>query len=201
MSDKLIDILKVFLEKYFIQVLIAIITTVIVYFITPEDMNFLKKIGKEIYLLFCFICCFLIVEFVIYIFKKIQSKIYFNKLNKEQNENVMNENLKYIWNYVDNLDYNDKKILSYCLKNKNKVINIESGVVNYKLFEEWFDETQSISNGTIRQFDYMKVEEKDIIEKDRIIYQYKIKDDIYEMLKYSKKKYGKISHFKGLQKE
>ena len=198
MFDKLIDILKAFFEKYFIQALIAIIPTVIIYYITPEDMDFFKKVGKEMYLLFCFICCFLIVEFIIYIFKKIKSKIDFNKLNKEQNENVINENLKYIWNYVDNLDYNDKKILSYCLKNKNKVINIEGGIVNYNLFEEWFDETQIISDGTIKKFNYIKVEETDSIEKGRITYQYKIKDDIYEMLEYSKKKYGRISHFEGL---
>lgn len=86
MFDKLIDILKAFFEKYFIQALIAIIPTVIIYYITPEDMDFLKKVGKEMYLLFCFICCFLIVEFIIYIFKKIKNKTYFNKLSKEQNE-------------------------------------------------------------------------------------------------------------------
>lgn len=195
MFDKLIDILKAFFEKYFIQTLIATIPTVIIYYITPEDMKFFKKIGKEMYWLFCLICCFLIVELIIYIFKKIKNKRYFNKLNKDQTEKVMNKNLNYIWSYVDKLDYEDKKILSYCLKNKNKVINIEGGIVNYNLFEELFDETQIISDGTIKQFNYKKVEETDIIEKGKITYQYKIKDDIYAILKYSKKKYNKISHF------
>ena len=108
MFDKLIDILKAFFEKYFIQALIAIIPTVIIYYITPEDMDFLKKVGKEMYLLFCFICCFLIVEFIIYIFKKIKNKTYFNKLSKEQNEKIEMQNLHYLWNFVDSLDESKK---------------------------------------------------------------------------------------------
>lgn len=196
MFEKLLDILKTFFEKYFIQSLIAIIPTVIIYYVTPENMNFYKKVGKELYLLFCFICCFLIVEFIIYILKYAKNKIYCNKLNKKQNEKIMNENLNYIWDYVDNLDYKDKEILNYCLKNKNKVINIAGGIVNYNLFEEWFDETQIVSDGTIKHFNCSKVEETDIIEKGSIVYQYKIRDDIYDVLEYSNKKYGRISHFK-----
>lgn len=196
MVEKLLDILRTFFEKYFIQAIIAIIPTIIIYYFTPEDMNFFIKVGKEMYLLFCFICCFLIVELIIYIFKYAKNKIYCNKLNKKQSEKIMNENLNYIWDYVDSLDYKDKEILNYCLKNKNKVINIVGGIVNYNLFEEWFDETQIVSDGTIKHFNCSKAEETDIIEKGSITYQYKIRDDIYEVLEYSNKKYGRISHFK-----
>lgn len=195
MFEKLLDILKTFFEKYFIQALIAIIPTVIIYYVTPEDMNFLKKIGKEVYLLFCFVCCFLIVEFIIYIFKKIKSKTYYNKLSKEQNEKIEMQNLHYLWNFVDSLDENKKNLLKYMLDNKNKAINIQGCLMGNRLLDEWFINTQITSDGLIKSFDIFSVKEKGTVEKGYVVTQYKLREEIYEALIYSRDRYGKISNF------
>ena len=46
MFDKIIDIIKAFFEKYFIQALIAIIPTILIYYFTPDNFSFLTKIGN-----------------------------------------------------------------------------------------------------------------------------------------------------------
>lgn len=196
MLDKILDIIKTFVEKYFIQALIAVIPTVIIYYFTPDNFAFLKKIGTELYLLFVFISCFLIIELIFYLFKTIKNNIYYNKLKKEQEEEIETKNLRYLWNFVDSLYDPEKKLLKYFIDNNNKIINIQGGIFfNHRLFMEWCESTQIISDGTIKNFDIYTLKEGNLIPKNNIISQYKLRDDIYEALIYSKKKYGKISNF------
>lgn len=196
MLEKIIDILKSFFEKYFIQALISIIPTLIIYYFTPDNFNFLNKIGKELYLLFVFIICFLIVELIIYIFKYLKKKKYYSKLKNQQEKEIEKENLNYLWSFVDNLNVNDKKLLNYFMESENKVINITGYLMENRLLEEWGIQAQTVSDGNIKNFDIIDVKEKNIIQNGIVITQYKLKDEIYNALVYSKKKYGKISNFK-----
>ena len=56
MFEKIVDILKEFLEKHFLPFLSSVVITGIVYFITPNDFTVLTKLEKKFYLLvvFCF---------------------------------------------------------------------------------------------------------------------------------------------------
>ena len=83
MFDKIIDIIKAFFEKYFIQALIAIIPTILIYYFTPDNFSFLTKIGKELYLIFFYVLNFLIILFLIFLFKAIKNKLYSVKKEKQ----------------------------------------------------------------------------------------------------------------------
>lgn len=195
MFEKILDILKAFFEKYFINTLIAIVPTIIIYYYTPDNFDFMKKIGKELYLLFLFVICFLIIEFLCYCYKFIKNKKYYNKLNRENSEQIEKQNLNYIWNYVDDLNDNEKKLLNYLLDNNNKILNIPGSLGFNHLYMEWFNSTEIVSDGTIKGFDIFKIKETDMIESGYIVTQYKLKDEIFEALQYSKNKYGRISNF------
>lgn len=47
MFDKIVDILKEFLEKHFLPFLSSVVITGIVYFITPNDFTILTKLREE----------------------------------------------------------------------------------------------------------------------------------------------------------
>ena len=195
MFEKILDVLKTFFEKYFIQALIAILPTIIIYYLTPDDFDFLKKVGKELFILFCFIVCFLIIELICYCYKQINNKLYYRNFKKENSKQIEKQNLDYIWNYVDRLNHNQKKLLNYLIDNNNQTFNIYGSLGFDDLYMEWFNNTQIISDGTIKKFDILKLKETDTIEAGCIVTQYRLKDEIFYNLQYSKKKYGKISNF------
>lgn len=195
MFEKFIDILKAFFDKYFIQALISIIPTVIIYYYTPDNIDFTKKVGKELYILLIFVICFLLLECTIYITKSIRSKIHYNNFKKRQDEKIEEETIKYLWNYVDSLNGDDKNLLKFCLENNNKIINVNGCLIENRLLNQWFNKTQITSDGTLKAYDFFNARESDFIEKGYIVTQYKLKNEVYEVLMYSKNKYGKISNF------
>lgn len=194
MIEKLIELLKDFFEKYFIQALIAVLPTIFIYYKTPEDFDFLKKLGKELYCTFFFIICFLMIMFIITVFKKInnfrKSKIYEREANKE----LEKENIEALWNCIDNLDAKEKNIVKYFLENNNRVV-YAYGHYNLDVLFELCNSSKIESDGTMKAFDFFKLVENEKVEAGCQLFQFKLKDNIYELLKYSKSKYGKISNF------
>ena len=194
MFKEILDYIKLFLEKNFIQSLVAIAAAIPIYYITPNNFNFLEKIGKELFLFFCFTICFLIIKLLIFVFNTIKEKYLYNKLKKEQENIKILKELHILWDRIDDLEPYQKKLINYVIDNNNAVLNIDGFLLN-ELFNPWFNQTQTISDGLIKGFDVYNVKETNFIEKGSIVTQYKMKDELFEILKYSKKKYGKISNF------
>lgn len=192
--EKLVDLLKFVFEKYLVQLLIAIVVATIIYYETPDDFELLKKLGKSWYSVFFVIIAFLILLFIKWIFnvvkKFINNMIFKNKQNKE----IEKKNIKDLWNYIDRLDVREKDVVQYFLKNENKVI-YAYGNYTLEVHPELFDSSQIESDGNKKIFDFLKLEETEQVEAGIQLFQFKLKDEIYELLKYSKKKYGKISNF------
>ena len=116
MFDKIIDIIKAFFEKYFIQALVAIIPTILIYYFTPDNFSFLNKIGKELYLLFFYVLDFLAILFIIFLFKTIKEKISNQKRENQYNNKKEKENIKDLWDYMDSLEAMEKKIVDYFIE-------------------------------------------------------------------------------------
>lgn len=69
MIDKLLDMLKLFLEKFLVPTVISVIMTFLIYFVTPIENNLIVKFTLTGYCVFIFCICFLIVSLCKYIGK------------------------------------------------------------------------------------------------------------------------------------
>ena len=194
MFDKIIDIIKAFFEKYFIQALVAIIPTILIYYFTPDNFSFLNKIGKELYLLFFYVLDFLAILFIIFLFKTIKEKISNQKRENQYNNKKEQENIKDLWDYMDSLEAMEKKIVDYFIKNNNKPIYLYDNSY-MRVFHELCNNTQIISDGTQKFFNIVDGKEENYIDKGVHIFQYKLNEEVYNLLNCSLKKYKKISNF------
>lgn len=199
--DKLIDVIKIFFEKYLIATLISVVFTFVIYYITPEDFGMLIKFTFTGYCVFVYLICFLIVTFVTHEVKKIinnyNEQVYLSKESQKQELKTMER----LWTDVDGLSANDYKILKYFLDNDNKPVYTIGEYSGYGLLKsKWVYKTE------VKDFQNKKEFTNDEYFKENITrfinynpwhatYQYILKKEIYDLLKQSQIKYGKISHF------
>lgn len=194
--EKIYELVKIFLEKNYIYTLIAILCTFIIFYITPPDFKVLIKFGRLGYIVFIFIVVFLIINFIVYIYEKVSGSITYNKLKKEQLKETEKESLKLLWNKVDSLSPYEYKLLKYFLETNNVPIIISGYMMGHKLLNEYWCNSKEIEidNNDSKTFDLIELKEKYKISKGAIARKYALKQEIFEILKYSTEKYGKISN-------
>lgn len=183
MLEKIINILEKFLEKYFIQSLIALVITAFGYYITPDDSKILLKLNKEFYIIILFIIIFLIIEFVIYILKKINLRVYFRRQKKEYNDEKIKENIQKNKTIIDSLKPNERKILDIFLKNGNEPIVLRENFYDNRVLENFCNKCEIISDGNIKYINLYN-SQQEILSKGSHAYRYKLKFDVYKLLKY-----------------
>ncbi len=195
--EKLIDILKTFFEKYLFPSLISVLPTALVYYITPDDNAILIKLGKQFYLLVLFIIFFLFIELVLYSYTHIT--IYLSNKRFEKEEEQKSEK-RIINQYQDLLDSQDPEfldIIQYFLDNNNEPISsFDSSIPDDYEVEMLFNKKRVKVNKTgFKSVNPFKLDETIEFSKGNYIYQFKLKDDVYNTLKFIEKKKGKISRF------
>lgn len=207
--DKLLDIVKMFLEKYLIPTVLSVVLTFVTYYKTPEDFNMLAKFTIVGYCVFVFCIWFLLIFFAIWLVKFIFNGIkgLLKKANENEKLNQMQSQdeekaLEVLWGYVDKLSIQDYKLLMKFLETENQPYCdsgtyfgeclLNSDLVHRSLVEEEKQEAiksaPSSNAGNRIMFP--------IYETIPAKYHYILRKEIYEMLKYSQEKYGRISHFK-----
>lgn len=206
--DKLLDILKMFLEKYLIPTVLAVVSTFITYYKTPEDFSMLVKFSIVGYCVFVFCICFLLIYFVVWLIKAIFNGIkgLLEKANENERLNKMQsqdeeKTLEVLWGYVDKLTIQDYKLLVRFLETENQPYCdngtyfgeclLNSNLVHRSLVEEEKQEAiKPVPNSNAGNRIMFP-----IYETIPAKYHYILRKEIYDLLKYSKEKYGKISHF------
>lgn len=195
--EKLIDILKTFFEKYLFPSLISVIPSAFVYYLTPNDNDILTKFGKQFYLFVLFVIFFLLIELIIYIAKKIleiHSNIKYEKQEQQKLEQrVINE-------YQDLLDSQAPEfieLIQYFLNNNNSPIAyFDSSIPDDYEVEMLFNKKRiKIKENNFKSLNPYNLNEEIEFSKGSYVYQFKLKDDVYNNLKFIEKKKGKISKF------
>ena len=199
MFEKLVEILKIFLEKHFIPAVASIALGLIVMICVPSNFFAIDKIGIDWFRLLLFCISFLIVEGVNKIYRYIikknnekkekikkqaenEIKLKQQKLDREKREKSELEDL---WSIVDDFSAKDKKRIEKFLTTENKPISISENELY--MYGNHKDLVKSrIINMT---------KAKDECYPEEAIYSLRLKDNVFALLKISKEKYGKISHF------
>lgn len=204
--EKLSELLKIFLEKHLIPTVLSIIVGILSVAYTPEETKLLVHTGKILYAILFFCLAFIIIEFILWMIKTIREKIdkvCNNIREKEYQEREMKKLLEDVWTLVDKMKPQDREILMEFLNNNNSPICAEGESGGNSLFTSDYvvstivhnDEKMILNdpNGVLG-----KKEGKILISKMSFGItkrQYKLRDDFYQILKYSYSHYGRISYF------
>lgn len=204
MSEKILDLLKVFLEKYLIPTVVAVVFSFITYYLTPANNKLLVKFTVGGYAVFLFCIWFLIIELVIWLVQKIQYHNYSKDIEEQSKQREAEEwkrNLEMLWTEVDQFSPNDYKLLLRFIKNRNEPYYSSDTYMGFSLLNsEWVHKSESRPAKQVLIKPNRGSSSKAILlpayETIPGKYQYVLRDDIYQILKYSYENYGKISHFK-----
>ena len=175
--------LKIFLEKHFIPTIIALVSAVMIYYFTPDTNEVLMKLGKDWYVLLTAGVVFLIITAFVKIILVIRENINHHKLikwNQLEGKKQSEQNLRRLWDQVDALSVDDREIINQFLDSGNSPI--ERGAGFYCSYETLLGSHWVKSRDVKKQTGYCK--------------QYILDDQVYQALKYSKEKYGRIGNFK-----
>lgn len=206
MWNAIVEFCKVFAEKHLIPSVISIVGAIISLIFIPWDYWIIVKIGKFLFFILVAGVVFLVVKFMFFCWQKIMSFKNGNDLKQYYNQNAIKsekKNIEELWTAVDKFNPDDRKLLQEFLESSNAPITRSSG-------NRYFGNSLLASNWVVSTEEYGE-EEQPIILSEKlkgkaipigamgagraIVVKYKLHDDIYSALKYSKEKYGKISHF------
>ena len=99
--EKLADALKILLEKHLIPTVLSIVVAVIVYLNTPMDRWIIERISKAGYFLFVAGTLFLLIQFIVFLFKALSNKYDDWKCDKDQRLENEHEAMESLWSLVD----------------------------------------------------------------------------------------------------
>lgn len=182
MWDALGNVIRTFLEKYFIPTLISFVLGTLLYILTPIDCPFLERLTPIWYFCFLYGVIFLIVQFIVFLYGKWKFMKRKRYMYKEIDEGTMREEkeiMKKVWKYVDGLSEEDRAYLKAFLESGNKPIK----------------KTKMVGRSFDSLFSSKYVHKQEHREGNQIYEEYILEENFYELLLYSKNKYGKISNF------
>ena len=207
MKEKLVSLLEIFLKEHFIPSVIAVVLAFITYYFTPTDNPVLVKFTVTGYAVFIFLVWFLITKVVILALGKIVGwlgyKIYLFRSFDDRNEEIKKHNkeaLEPIWSIVDTMNPNDYKILLDFINNGNQPYYLTGYVIGEGLLNSGWVHKSQVQEENINYEPLYRYSNSGMvpipmpnISSER--YQYVLREDIYQSLKYSMDTYGRISHF------
>lgn len=203
MDKSIAECLKLFLERYFILSVMAVVLTFITFLAVSPDLFIIRKLGNTMFSVFSFCVWFLILVLFKFVLNGVfkffytqRNKRCLRKIHKEERLKMNKNVLEGIWTQVDSMSTRDYELLIDFIINENQPYVascsfcgnslLNSGWVHKTLVKE--DEKISSSEEFLPNF-------KVIPYCVSVRYQYILKEDIYQILKYSQDKYGRISHF------
>ena len=199
MWEALANAFKVFAEKHLIPTVISVAAAIGIILALPDNHWMVEKIGQAWVGILSFCVVFIAIQLVIWIAKKVKKAV-----QKSSNEDFLEsqENAKEkmalneLWRQVDALFPDDRELLKKFLDSGNSPYIENTNVFRspgHLLNSEWV--VSSV----------VKTEPETIVRTGkgipvgqmigREMKQYKLREEIYNALKYSRDKYGRISNF------
>lgn len=210
MKEAISEFCKVFAEKHLVPSIISIAGAIVALLFFPVDHWIIAKIGVILFFILAACIIFLAVKLVVFCYQKIcahksgnERKKYYNQTAAKYEKKEMEE----LWTAVDKFGPDDRKLLKEFMDSDNTPIIRSSGA-------RYFGNSLLASNWVVstEEYDEEHAEEDQpiVLSSNRkglaipihsefvgrpLVTKFKLQDDIYAALKYSKEKYGKISHF------
>lgn len=207
--EKLTEIIKLFLEKYFVPSMISAPVTIIIAAIFPDILSIRSQTNLAMYVVAIFCVVFIIVWTIQNVARGIWHKYIEHKnriFQRNQMQAELQNQIKMLWSYVDKLNPSDKEVLFRFIHTHNEPVTSTKMYFGNSIFNN-----EDIMNVTIKEIQTQPVEHhahKSQFAKEHIcmpiirppietnVKMYKLKDDFFRLLKYSYEHYHQISNFK-----
>ena len=204
-DEGVINVLEAFLnfvwnliKEYGYSFLVAFVVGIVTIVKAPNKYIQMLPFGeKNIYwaLAVCMAVYLLIIGFVVYVFKKISGKASLSSYYAKERERRNKENLQELWNYVDKFSESDRSDLKKFLETNNTPISKNGHILDYtSLYRtNW---VVSIEKRTPRTVTAIEARTgKEVQFQTYSTHLYKLREEVYQNLKYSMEKYGRIGNF------
>lgn len=207
MEKNLTTILSFIFEENLLISIYSLISAIFSLLLIPSDWSIVKKLDIGLLLLLLFLIwfaviktTFTIISFTWNIVRKCYSHQRYIKENQRYKERELRENLEALWNFVDGCSDKEYRLLMEFIKNNNKPI-IKEDAYNYKegiLTSNLVHKTLHKAGETHTEFS--KPTNSNAVGRQIQVYsppkyKYILKEHVYQLLRYSWEKYGRISHF------
>ena len=212
MIDKIFDLLKLFLEKFLVPTLLAVVLTFLTYFKTPENFAMIIKFSLTGYVAFVFCGYFLIIKLCqvvgVKLFLVIKNIIQTKRREKkeqmqlrEQVKSQLSETINKFHKATNKLSPEDRKLLREFYNTNNEPI--KRSTKNFYgrttlLGSDWVE--SSVVKGDKKQpinicydnsdSDFIPIDAYETVYGEKA---YWLKDDVYDILKQSIDITGKVS--------
>ncbi len=200
MNNTILELLKLIADKFLFQGIIATIPTLVFKAFVPNFLKLSDLLSPTVYTILIWCICFLIVKIIESIFLSLREKSRNNKLEQYYNKKRIadaEENLKMLWRKIDQYYPDEKLLLLKFVKSNNQPIStINLGVCRNLVNDDYIVKTYTKMRSHTPHF--KDPEKIHLVGGNTPIpcgEIFKLKDGIYEMLKYSYNKYGKICNF------
>lgn len=204
--EKLFELLEVFFEKHLIPTIVAVAGAIYSIAVIPTDYWLVVRLGDTLLGAFMFCLYFSFIKLIIWIYKSILKKSFYSiKYKKFQNKIMMKEYeqaLDKLWTIIDDMSPQDREYLIQFIKSNNAPIKTSGIYGGNCLFTSDFVicskvKTENYSNRPVIVKNERQPMNNELLNKIHTpaIYQYKLKENFYKLLKYSYENYGRISHF------
>ena len=180
--ETFIETIKIILEKRLLPAMISLVIGILGFAFTPESFILLARLGREWYILLLVASAFVLIAFLQFIYRKISDAIVKSsnrKISKELEEKAATEKLHEVWDYIDSLTVEDRLFIEQFLKNGNKPVKENN----------YYSMINSIKD------DEYNVKSREVATGNTVMKEYKLSEDFYGILMYSKQKYGRIGNF------
>ena len=210
--EKLIDLLKIIAEKYLVQTVASVALAILGVAFLPNFLDMTNKVGKTLYGVLIFCLGFLLIQGAKHIYTIAKNKVaeknkkrLSNELRKRESDENEAEAIEQLWNYVDSLGLQDRHYLTEFLKTDNQPIEVMGEAFGFGLLTN-----RNIVACTEKQQKCAPAANRKVEFDGHLVFPpsdmqyaahhaptklYRLKDNFFELLKYSYEKYGKISHF------
>lgn len=119
------EALKVFVEKYMIATVLSVVTAIVTLLVLPTDYWMIEKIGKDLFFFLIAGITFLVIRFLILLWKGIQHLKHRSYITKEYSKMKIRENQESLeeWlSFVDKLPPEDRELVRQFLHTDNQPI-------------------------------------------------------------------------------
>lgn len=214
--EKLIDLIKPLIEKYLFTTVSSVALAILGVALLPDIFKLKEYVGSFLYGVLLFCICFLITNLIKHLVNGLKNKRLQFKIEKQQKDLIKTQEemrkkqeLEELWCYVDKLSPLDKRYLQEFLNNSNTPIEVDN--LYLSLYPSGLLSNTNVIVSTKKQKNFVDVVKKINLDEDELMrfalpidtfsdysthsILYKLKDEFYDLLKYSYEQYGKISHF------
>lgn len=172
------EALKIFLEKHLIPTAISFVVAIITLIKLPKDYWMIEKIGKTLFFILVLLVSFLAIQFVVFLYSKIQEKRFYSHqryLNVMESAKEEKQSVEELLSFVDKLLPEERELIKDFIRTENspKILTGRMGGNPDSIFHTKAVVSTETNNGTI----------------------YKLHDSFYFYIKKIYDEQGRISHF------